>query len=138
MKDSFESLLKDYGKGYENKITMIHKLSKSLHLDAGTDEWLKENLETWNTSLHAFVPQWGKILRTSNLINTAVAQLEANEQSGLVQFIQGVMEVPELDDNSQNSRSPSVEESEEETVDSKDRYEESPSAEAEKAKPKVI
>ena len=138
MKDSFESLLKDYGKGYENKITMIHKLSKSLHLDAGTDEWLKENLETWNTSLHAFVPQWGKILRTSNLINTAVAQLEANEQSGLVQFIQGVMEVPELDDNSQDSRSPSIEESEEETVDSKDRYEESPSAEAEEAKPKVI
>ena len=138
MKDSFESLLKDYGKGYENKIKMIHKLSKPLHLDAGTEEWLEENLETWNKSLLAFVPEWGKILLQSNLINTAMAQLELNEPIGLVQFIQGVVEVPELDDNSQSSRSPSVEESEEETVDSKDRYEEPHSAEAERAKPKVI
>ena len=138
IKDTFEDLINGYGRSYENKIKMIYQLSKPLHLEAGTEKWLEENLKTWNDTLVAFMPEWGKILQQSNMINSAMAMLEKHEPIGLVKFIQGVVAIPDLGENSQSSQNPSIEETEEDTVDSGDRYEQPLSAEAEKAETKKV
>ena len=48
------------------------------------------------------------------------------------------MAIPDLGENSQSSQNPSIEETEEDTVDSGDRYEQPLSAEAEKAETKKV